>query len=79
MSTTSHSGRACASCEHFPLDASMATGGAAQCAIYERPTTWDTKFCVLHHPAPDVRERRALAEKLSKQPKGEPQDGQASP
>lgn len=64
----------CASCEEFPMKASMETAGRATCAIFQKPRDYTDTACVLYNQARDPNERRALANRLreAEQKKEEP-------
>lgn len=61
--TTRIRGVTCASCQRFPLD-SVDAGGAALCAIREKPERFDNPACVLYEQASDHQQRRATVAKL---------------
>lgn len=53
----------CASCRNFPLAASM-PDGLALCATYGKQEAFSNTACVLHEPASDRAQRRALVARL---------------
>lgn len=67
----------CASCQKFPLRESMATGGTAECSIFNKQQDWDDGACVLHDRAKDMSHRVNLVRELMeiKKAKTEKEDG----
>jgi hypothetical protein len=61
--------RYCNSCREFPLEASMKSGGVAECASWQRPANWNDEYCILHVPAADLTQRRNLVIQLMKEEK----------
>jgi hypothetical protein len=53
----------CASCASFPRE-SLQGAGMGVCAIFGKPQAYFDSACVLHDPAKDRAQRRALAVRL---------------